>query len=225
MPSDAIDYRNPRTTTAAGHHRLLVLIRRREHFSIAKMILAAVAGVGLSFIVPLLAASIAYGIFEKSGVDLPFAICLWAAIVVIAPLLYWLEWRTRGDFAMDTLGQEFHGPASSYGEWRARGVLLTGVFWTELALIGPRLLLGAWRENHRRRPFRHVDRGRACDILHILLNRDDGIETAALIHPHEPPADFRLTLRYLQHHLWIDLSRPGDRAWLPSEARRALNPR
>jgi hypothetical protein len=143
------------------------------------------------------------------------------ACLVVTPTLFWLERRTAGEYGSELL----RGTSSpnSYGELEMMQMKAWWVFWMELALIGPRLVLGAadcMRGQPRGDP---ATRAIAAAILVRLLDADEGIVIRDLIGPDYSGADVLRAVKFLEAQDWVDLSGKRDRVWLTSMARNTLN--
>jgi len=153
------------------------------------------------------------------GFGVTFLVC--AAILI--PILMRLERRTRGEFLADAMrGQSNPLSASSYGEFCLERDRVTWFVYTEIALLGPRLV---WNfiDWMRGRPLVDAQtRLEAARIVAALHASDAARPIAELIAPEHPQAAVARAIRYLLGKQWIDLSARRDRIWLSSRVRQRL---
>ena len=147
----------------------------------------------------------------------------WFGIVwiILTPFLLWYERRTRGT-ATEGMMDGYEGTAASYGEWEMRRTTAMAMLWTELFLIGPRLIwwgVDHWRERHTGAP---LELTRAAEVVIDLLEAGGGVHPSKLLRRNETPADLTAVVRYLQRQDWVGVSKQRDRVWLLSEARERL---
>lgn len=223
-----VDYRN-----SAVRHLQTITSALRSREAIGQLLFIAKAMIGLAamFLGPLvLTGLLAYSV-ARFAVPIEFWHWFWVTAAIIIPLLFVLEIRSRGRFlddeaaalAMDHAPLYKDGPVvHSRSEWVYRGDRAAWIFYLELFLLGPRLLLGAWHQQREILRLRRVNHAVAARIVSHLLENEDGILTGALMRGGEAPEEFNRALAYLELHDWIGVGRRKDRVWLLSDARRRL---
>jgi hypothetical protein len=175
---------------------------------------------------PLVVAAVAKIVESKWEANvLPGFLATWLLLTaVLLPLLMALERRTRGEFLSDAVrGETSPLAASSYGEYQLQSARFLGTAYTELALLGPRLLWDVidWM---RRRPASDTDlRATAAAIVVELLDAGQGLVVRQLVRPDRPPADVLRAIQYLLSRDWIGTSKARDRVWLLSPTRDRLS--
>jgi hypothetical protein len=152
-----------------------------------------------------------------------FGITFLVVAAILVPILMWLERRTRGEFLVDAMrGQSDPLSASSYGEFCLEQDTVIFKVYTEIALLGPRLV---WNFIDWMRGKPLVDattRIEAARIVAALFASDAACPIAGLIAPEHPRAAVARAIRYLLGKEWIDLSARRDRIWLSSRVRQRL---
>lgn len=221
-------------------HRLI----RRERLRRLKTFTMIAIGLPLSLLAPLFLAT-TFWLVLRSGRDLiPFAARVgWLDLFVILtvvtiPLLYRLILRSGGDYLSDVLRET--GPTASPGRGLAlmpavgtggSAVVVGGLLINprassaaivEFFLIGPKLVVGGWRQARLARSLKSVDRGRAARVVAALLSRDRGVDTQRILEEGEIVGDLVPALAYLTHHQWIGAGERWLHIWLDSEARSRL---
>lgn len=143
--------------------------------------------------------------------------------LVVVPLLFWLEHRSRGSFLSDAMqGETSPLQATSYGEYALGRERFGWIAWTEIALLGPRLCLEVLRSTAAEKPVGSHTRTVAAQIVVELLEAGEGLEVRRVLRPDGPVADVRPAIAYLVARDWIGLSRQRDRLWLLSQRRQRL---
>jgi hypothetical protein len=216
-----LDYRSP----GVGQHRLqriLSELNTTQTLGTAALIGKALLGIPLCLVGPLLVNAIIRWFARSFTSDaLPPA---WATFVVAAigviPLLLWLERRSRGEFVSDALqGESSPWAASSRGEWEMQQAKLAWVLYTEVALLGPRLIWNVVDTISGRAksdlPLRVV----ASEIVLEMLAIDEGISPRQLVRSNRPASQVVAALNLLRQCDWIGMSRQRDRIWLSSAIR------
>ncbi len=187
------------------------------------------AGVGVVILVVMLSicVSVVWRVLLAFGVAAEMWM-IWLGVgVVLIPLLFWTEIRTRGGYFEDAAGSFGGGAdgARSYGEYRVDQAQAAVAFYTELLLSGPRFVLeGAGMRRRRGK----VDEGlmmRAADVLRDLLSVGEGMTIGQLRREGEETEQLLAAIRYLEEHEWIGRSRDGKRVWLQTEGRLRLEPK
>ena len=220
-----MDYRRPGTPSAPD---VAAALLRRQRMSQLKSVARLVVGVPLSFVGPWVVASFLWFILWRFGVrGVDWWVYFLGSCAVVIPLLYRLEWNTRGEWhtqemrAQGTTTSDLMS-ASSYGEWQMRRDAAALAAWVEILLIPARMVLGAAARLRAERAVAGVDRGRAAQVLVALAASDKAVPVRQLLGAGESPEQLRRTLHYLALFDWADVSSDGHRAWILSEARRAL---
>lgn len=223
------DYRIPRHPHM---DQLIRALRQRESTRLLLLLLKLTVALPACFLGPLAISWLIYLIIVRNGyVDFPYWPLFSAATAILLPLLFRLEWRTRGRFLDDEAAalaidhSPFYqdGPAvHSRSEWDYRSNRAVWIFYIEIFLFGPRLLFETYRQHRRHQQLVPVNRAAAARILDQLTQANQSLQTGALMRDNEPLQSFRNTLDYLQEYDWIDLSKDRTRAWLLSGTRKQL---
>jgi hypothetical protein len=164
-----------------------------------------------------------------------FGIC----VLVMVPLEYWTEMRSRGNFLEEAIGggratasgvggQLFLDFASMmcmsntsmYYTYYGRGADPAGI--VELMLWGPRQVLSAIHNWRLMRRFREIDLGREGRILLCLMSASTGVKIDQLMLPKETRANLVPSIAYLAYYDWVGVAEAGDKVWLLSEGRERL---
>jgi hypothetical protein len=223
-PPKIIAYRSPVTRDAKAQRILNELITS-ESLGWAAAIGKLALGVPLCLLGPLLITVVAKVIEFKWGADvLPGFLLTWFLVTaVLVPLLMWLERRTHGEFFSDAVrGETSPFDASSYGEYQLQSAKVLGTAYTELALLGPRLLW-AFIDWIMQRPGADASvRATAAAIVVDLLQAGQGLAIRELIRPDRQKVDVLRAIKYLVSRDWVGTSRQGDRVWLSTPVRERL---
>jgi hypothetical protein len=139
-------------------------------------------------------------------------VCLW-----FLPILFLVEWLTRGKLMEDTVAEAGDMPRFIGGR------MVAGAFFVEMCLWGPRMVTSGVRKQIGLTSHRHADRTLAASMLAELLNRGEGMPTGDLYVLAKNDGDaFESSLAYLMFHELVDISKSGDRVWLLSEGKKTL---
>lgn len=157
--------------------------------------------------------------FEVAGVAWWPTVCRSAFVVL--PVLFLIEWRTSGNFATDTTAAI---PTLGFGRVAvpARRAAASYLIVMVLCLLGPGLVLGAWRRLRTLWLHRGADRSRAAKIVGELMLCDGGVDVFSLLHGREELTDLSSTFAYLVGREWIDFSKDGGKVWVLSESRKRI---
>ena len=137
--------------------------------------------------------------------------CAW-----LLPLLFLLEWLTRG-FA----DRMFEDTRDDDPDWAGR--VVGGALIIDVCLWGPRMVTGGVRRQVGLSRHRRADRTLAAAMLAELLNRGHAVPTPELLLLAKGRDEaFAAALAYLMFHDLVGVSKNGDRAWLLSEGKRML---
>jgi hypothetical protein len=228
-PTKPLNYRAPRDE--AHVNRIATQLLKRDAGFWLRTLLMFALGIPLSFVGPALLASIFHAAFLKAriGWNPAWLNLFLISSLIIIPILYITEWRSRGDFLVEemrwqgTTADHFYS-ASSYGEWESRQSMAAGAAYAEILLFAPRQVFSAIAGIRQRVHITSDELHRASEIVRALQLADGGVPIAQLRRGEESKESLRRILRYLQFHDWIDISKKGDRAWLISTARKRLKP-
>ena len=141
-----IDYAHPKTPDG---NPVLARMRAQEAGNAGVGTTLLLAGAGLTLLTGVaIAIVIVFVLVALLGTSyLGFTGWLLVALLGFVPYLIHLERRTRGQFYADTVlgsGQDWGNP-SSYGEYAMQNATASFAMYGDLALTGPRLLLGGWQ--------------------------------------------------------------------------------
>ncbi len=219
--------------------RTLALLQRRDRMRELRLTLAWVFGIPLSFLGPLVLASIFWLVIGRLTEHwYPWSWYVAALSIVAIPLLFRLESRTGGKYAdqavadmpppCDGMGRITLGAYAGFGApvggllaWGANPRAASAGF-IEFFLVGPRLILGAARQARLERAFRALDRRRAAHVLAQLFETGHALPPGALLRPGESMDDLRPVLIWLAHLGWIGVAEKLDQVYLYTESRVAL---
>ena len=158
-------------------------------------------------------------LFAQGQPTPPYEIFLLCCAVLI-PLLFLLEYSTRGAFYD---GPDAASPDSMGGDSpanRAGAIALT----TEISLWGPRIIMTGLRKLRAESRFNNDTRAAAAQLVACLLKSEQGslysaqIFTACAL----PDQLFSDALAYLTFHDRVGIAKDGSRIWLITEARRKI---
>jgi hypothetical protein len=233
MDPPTLDYRTPGTVDAQKLRGIQQWLTEREQFQQIKVMAMLAGAVILSFVGPFLAAAILVSI--KARLRLDWTMGWWSFFMLgalfIIPIIYWTEWRTRGQFFLDEVRAQGTGSdisangvfrTASYGEWEFRTTAATYAGMVEILLSAPRMFFAALHEHRARKALGQIDMLRAADVLALLIGLERGIAPELLLQPNEKLDDLAPVLRYLQLRGWIDIAKNGQRMWMLSDARARL---
>jgi hypothetical protein len=139
-------------------------------------------------------------------------VCLW-----FLPILFFIEWITRGKLLQDTVEGVSDMPRFIGGR------AVAGAFFVEMCLWGPRMVTGGVRRQFGLSRHRRADRALAAAMIAELLNRGGSLPIGEVFKVAQGRDDaFGAALAYLMFHDLVDVSKTGDRVWLCSDGKRAL---
>jgi hypothetical protein len=215
-------------------------LERRERIQRLKAASMIAFGVPLSLLGPLVLATVFWLALKLASRSFPAASGIqWVSLVVVltivmVPLLYRLELRTRGDYMSAVMQNSevrgvrpfalIPGPARevvALGSVVANPRAIASVF-VEVFLLGPHIAVGGFEQRKLARQTRLADHSRAARVLVLLMQREAGVDTVDLIGDTEELDEIMPTLAYLTFHQWIGVRADRNRVWLWSEARRIL---
>ena len=153
-----------------------------------------------------------------------------ALAAITVPLLFHLEIRTGGSYRADLSGggmapgRAYMLAQSGVGLFAATAANRRAIStaFVEFFLIGPRLVLGGFHQLKLAHRVRLADLRPAGHIVCGLLNRESGLETAALLRDGTSITEVMPPLAYLALHGWIGIGDRWARVRLHSDARRLL---
>jgi hypothetical protein len=217
-----LDYRSPAVHDARVA-AALQLLRIDDAASQTSVLLRFAGGAMLCLIGPVIATGMVGGIAFRTGRAAPSSLITFCIVTaVLVPLLMWYERRSRGEFVADAMSGADPSPPSSYGEWEMRRTTIWWVFWTECALLGPRLL---WSAIDARRGSPATDQ-RTCsvaaEIAIELFDAGQGMSLGDLVRADRGGRDVVLAAQFLVSHEWAGISSQRDRVWLSSATRDRL---
>jgi hypothetical protein len=203
---------------------LAASLRKRESGHITTTILMLIGGIVWLIVAIAVIATIPWGMqFGRRGRALmPPGSWSWYFIMTAAiagPILFLLEYATRGSLLNDAANEH-----ADYGPYAQRmvGRGMAVIIFIEMGLWGPRSILSGVRRISGRKAMTGADRNAAATIVANLLRGGDGLPTGAAL---KGVADALSAdaLTYLAYYDWVGISTSGDRVWLLSESKRALN--
>ncbi len=222
-PAQPFDHR--RASTGIGTiAEIAQKLAERESMDMGGIAFKVLIGVPLTLLPPLVVASVIELIEGRWGVQvLPsfgwkFLLC---ALVMI-PTMFWYERRTRGEYLTDSVrGETSVLDSSSYGEYQMASHYFSAVFYVEIALTGPRLLLEVYDSVWGAPKPIAGDRLMAAEIIHTLRQAGQGVEVAS-IGVGRDRAAMASAIAYLERHEWVGVSKDRQRIWLLSDAAKRL---
>ncbi|HEV8606031.1 MAG TPA: hypothetical protein VGQ99_11720 [Tepidisphaeraceae bacterium] len=221
-----LTYRSP--TDDARVARTLNRIRQREAGFWLRSAAMLAIGLPLSLFGPFVVALFVYGILLRFHLGVWCDVAFFVLLVIMIPVFYIIEWRTRGDFLVNEMRAQGTTASDilttgSRGEWeiRRRAAAVAGLI--EIFLFAPRLTLDGVASMRKRIKLSDASMRRAAQIVSALQAQSGAIEGRDLREPAESPLEFYNVLRYLRLHDWIDISADGRRVWLLSAARLRLS--
>jgi hypothetical protein len=207
------------TPTAQSLAIIVACLQKRERNHRLKAIVLALLGVVFCSGAVLLLGSMAWALQSaRRGRHLPTHVYPWLPMVLITgalilPLLFLLEWSTRGMFLEDAV--DSLSDTNYFVRRRAGGLVII-----EMCLWGPRMIMSAFRRHRACRSYTGHDLNLASGMLATLLRDENGMPTGQVLGDASDAAVSTMT--YLTFYDWIDISKSGDRVWLLSDAREVL---
>ncbi|HSU69749.1 MAG TPA: hypothetical protein VLJ39_22890 [Tepidisphaeraceae bacterium] len=143
-------------------------------------------------------------------------------VVLLVPLLIWLERRSREDYLGNAVGDIDPNP-SSRGEYEMnRGRLAVGMSASAL-VWGPRSMIDGFRGVRGRRTLtQRALFDRAATMIFDLARVDGSVPVKSIMHPPEDMKVFGSAVDWLERHDWIGKATNGDSFWLSSIGRKKL---
>jgi hypothetical protein len=134
-------------------------------------------------------------------------------------------WRRRGiqfvRSAWSLRGSILEHGAEQLGEFSQRRAA-GGLFFLEVFNTGPRMVLHAMRSYSARKQAGKIDLERAAEAVCTMSATDTAVSPAKLLRAGVPPEQLEPLLSFLMFHHIADISADGDRVWLNSDVRRAI---
>jgi len=216
-------------------------LERRERTQKLKTTAMIILGIPLSMVGPLTLATMFWFAlrhwWRQNGFmpDMSWLELVVVLAIVTVPLLYRLEWRTRGAYLDGALGDavDLGKRATPLGPWPNAEIVAVGSvlansgrtasLFVEVFLLGPRLVIGGWRRAKLARRIQLHDRLRAARIIIApLLRRERGMDTKTLVADERGTVDLLPILAYLTFYQWIGVGSGWERIWLYSESKDLL---
>jgi hypothetical protein len=199
--------------------RVLALLKKREAALRAKTVAFLLLGIPLSFIGPAFFTAVGWAFWIRAHRALypPPYPWLTAFVIISAvslPLFYLLAWSYRGSSVLEQHAEDLD---TFTGRRHAGGLMVL-----ELANIGPRMVMHAITTRAGRRRAGNVDLEHAAEAVCTMSATDSAVSPAKLLRPGEPPEALEPLLTFLMFHQLADISAAGDRVWLNSDVRRAI---
>jgi hypothetical protein len=223
-PDAALDYRTPVPGGESVDLVLRELVRARS-LDLTGAVVKLAIGLPLCLLGPLFVAVLAEPLVLRWGGGLlpSFGTIFLILAAVLVPLLLWLERRTRGEYFADVMREEARTAADSCDDqFQRRDTGLAWAFFTEIALLGPRLV---WTFIDWLRGRPHGDaptRAAAAQIACELFEHGEGLPLPALVRPDRPRAQVAAAVKHLLACDWVGVSSNRDRVWLSSRVNARL---
>jgi hypothetical protein len=227
-----LDYRRPGAMDASRQKSVRDHLRLREAMLAGKIFSLLVLGMPMLFVGPFLMACIFwFAAWHFMGSDAPaWTTWFWGLVMVMIPLLFWTEYRSRGSYFADAVISSGGASSVPYLAGPELGMLISFATnprvaasgFVELFLVGPRFVLDAIAKLHGARRLRGANVDRAADIVVDLRRFDQGVPIHRLAREGETVDVILPSLAYLIFHDWVGISAAGDRVWLHSESKRIL---
>jgi hypothetical protein len=214
----ALDDRTP-VPNGDSVDRVLRELVRAESLKLAGSVAKLAIGLPLCLLGPLFVAVLIEPLLMRWGGGLfpSFGTIFLILTAVLLPLLLWLERRTKGEYFADVIREESRTVAGSRDdEFQRRDTGLACAFFTEIALLGPRLV---WAFIDRLRGRPRGDRSTrlvAAQVACELVARGEGVPLSALVRPDRPLSQVAAAVEHLLACGWVGRSVQHDRAWLAS---------
>lgn len=228
-----LDYRRPGATDASRQRSIRDHLRLREAMLAGQIFTNLLIGVPMLFFGPFLMACVFWFAMWnfRHGDTWPWSWFFWGLAATMIPLTLWTEHRTRGSLFADIVVGSGGASPVPYLAGPEIGMLVSFAAnprvaasgFVELFLIGPRFVLQGLSKLRSAKVLRGVNVERAAIMIADLRRFDQGVAIHQLAHPDEPVGDVLQPLAYLLFHGWVGISSSGDRVWLFSESKRALN--
>ncbi|CAN5437832.1 hypothetical protein BH09PLA1_BH09PLA1_03890 [soil metagenome] len=221
---EPIDYKNP--TTRSGQGDPIIARMLQKHALTAAAAAMGLLGAGAAILLvagAIVATLICFILFTLTDSTW---IGWWGWYLVfllaMAPLLFWEERRSRGNYFADR-ATDFSPSVSSRGEFELQNFQIGAAVYTDMLLWGPRAILKGIATLRGEKPLEQSRRfERAAMVVRQLLQHDAAIPVSQLVKPGENFDELRAALRWLDDHDYIGISADHSRIWLSSPARAAM---
>ena len=197
----SLNYRTP--ADDARDNRLLLRLRQREAGFWLRVFTKLAIGLPLTLLAPLVVASFLSNILWRFGVAVEWGLLFFLSLIILIPLFFFIEWRTRGEFLAEEMRAQGTTPselfnATSRGELQLRRSAAAAAGLIEIFLFAPRLILGAVVDIRQRIKLNDASMRRAAQILALLQSHQGGVEITVIRHPDESPLDVFKVTGYLR---------------------------
>jgi hypothetical protein len=144
----------------------------------------------------------------------------WICFVILTPILFLLEIGTKGKFAEDAVVEvDDVDPRVSIMAGSSGAELVILVIFS---LLGPGLVLGAYRRLSGQLQHRAAPHDRCAEVAGQLLLAEVGVDIFSLQKPGEKFEDLLTVVEYLVHYDWAGVGRGGKRVWILTDAKQHL---
>lgn len=207
-------------------------LRKRDSQSMLTVMGMLLVGFVLSLLAPLLLTFLAWESLSLWRRPVGWWWIFVPVTVICCLSLYRLEWKAQGGSFQGP--KEDRGPApepatpaATYGHLGMLGNVLaherTPVSgFSEIFLLGPRLVISCWRRILLERMTSGADRKRVAEVLELLTRLPSGAATDKLLAEGETPEQLSRVLIYLLSFDWIGVARDGSKVWVLTAARNEL---
>jgi hypothetical protein len=229
MPRPTLAYRS---AAVAGDGPLVDRLRHEDLMFRVRWLCLLAAGLVMLWAAPALISWILCAIRDDAGgggtVTTSWPVMLIGCAAVVIPILFGIEYVTRGRFLDEVFGEnDLLGGTSRY----SRGFFYPGlegfglILLVEIFLWGPRMTLAATRHLRAASKFSTVSFAAAAGIVRALL-REEGGQSAADVMTRAglEPSAFSDALAYLAFHDYIGIAEDGTWVWVNTDARRRIAP-
>src|SRR5581483_4979547 len=183
---------------------------RSDRIAWTQIIAGFVFGVPLLFLGPMFVALL---LWLRHGPKGSYWAWVFDCAPLVIPALLLLEIASSGKYLEDLAGRLDDSP---FVRRRSGGVIIFFFF----SLLGPGIVMAAFRRWQRLKKHVGASRDRAAQTLSDLYKADGGVDIFTLLRPQEDLGELMPVLEYLVDYDWIGASKMGDRIWLLSEGRK-----
>jgi hypothetical protein len=213
MPPTTFVPRKPRGPDPAV---VLAALKKCESAHRLSVLLAIVSGAILSFVGPLFITGVSWLIAARQRHEFAFWHAYWPIALASMPVLFLIAATVKGSILESAAGD------GAFDNWFVSRRIAFWVMLAELANIGPRLVIYAWRKQRARSAVGPVDLHRAAAAVAALAVVEGGVGPAKLLQSNEPADVLEPLLAFLMYYDIADVSKTGDRVWLNSGAKQRL---
>ena len=214
--------------------QILARLKQREARWWVKVAGLLALGAVLSLIAPALVSFLFWSAYNLWGHAAAWGWFFLAFCVLLIPFLFRLEVIAQGDY-LGRAAREFDPQGTMPGRTVLVSFSQVGMIaaaraneraavsgFIELFLLGPRLVVTAWRQIRLRRLSRDADRMRAARVLETLAAAPSHVRPQTLLKDNEQEPAIARVLAYLLFFDWIGIAHDGGKVWLLTEARDVL---